>query len=169
MTYLNKIKPLNFGLLVLVLFFGWSCSTTEDLITQPPNFNAGEYLKPNEYGIKNSTEFLKKSDEIIENSEFIPARVEGGLKELIGNVKFPYESQDQFQEGEVYLNLFIDENGEVVFVRVLESPDDRLTRYSIYAVQNTGFLPATLNHSPVKSTRLVMFNFNFAIDNDVTY
>lgn len=67
------------------------------------------------------------------------------------------------------MNLFIDETGKVIFVRLLESPDERLSRYSIHAVQHTDFLPATLNDSPVKSTRLVMFNYEFKLDNDVNY
>ncbi len=175
MVYLNKYKFI--GLLkknilfstIAMLFICFGCSSERDLITQPLNFQPDSYLHPNKNGIKNATEFFKKSDEVIGNSKFVPARINGGTKELISNVKFPYEARGQFQEGQVYLNLFIDETGEVVFIRVLESPDNRLTRYSIYAVRNTDFFPATLNDIPVKSTRLVMFNFNFKLDNDITY
>ncbi len=169
MFHLRKqalIKLIFPGVLLLIIL---SCSSSRDIIIQPPGFNSDSYLKPNEHGIKNATEFLKKSDEVIENSQFVPARVDGGIKELINNVKYPYESIDQYQEGEVYMNLFIDETGEIQFVRILESPDNRLTRYSIYAVRHTDFLPATLNDFPVKSTRLIMFDFSFKLNNDVTY
>lgn len=163
--YLSKYVVLP----VLSLLFLSFCTQQRELVTQPPNFQPDSFLHPNEYGIKNATEFLKQSHEIIENSKFVPAQVEGGLRELINNVKYPSEAENQFQQGKVYLNLFINKKGEVVFVRVLESADNRLTRYSIYAVKNTDFLPATLNDRPVKSTRLVMFDFSFRLDNDVNY
>lgn len=153
----------------VLIFICFGCSSSKDLISRPPNFQPESFHSPNEYGIKNATEFLKQSEEVIENSKFVPARVKGGLKELMNNVQFPYEARRQFQEGSVYMNVFFNKTGEVVFIQILESPDNRLSRYSIYAVQNTGFLPATLNDRSVKSTRLLMFNYNFQLDNEVNY
>ncbi len=164
MAYLKR----SFLPVILLLFF-FGCSSNRQLVTQPPGFNPDSYLHPNKHGIKNATEFLKKPESVIENSKFVPARVEGGIQELMGNVKYPYEARQQFQEGKVLLNLFIDKNGVVQFVRLLESPDKRLSRYSIYAVKNTDFLPATLDDMPVKSTRLIMFVYNFQLDNEVNY
>ncbi len=169
MFHLKKNLMIKLLFPVILLFVGLGCSSNQNLITQPQNFNPDSYLQPNHYGIKNSTEFLKQSDEVIENSKFVPARVEGGLKVLMSNVTFPHKARYQFQEGKVYMNLFIDKTGKIQFVRILESPDVRLSHYSIYAVKNTDFFPATLNDLPVKSTRLIMFNFSFKLDNDVTY
>ncbi len=166
----SKLKMVQRLIIPVILpFMVLACSSTEELITRPPNFQPESYAHPNEYGIKNATEFLKKPGPVIEDSKFVPPKVEGGIEDLMTNVKFPYEARQQFQEGKVMLNIFVNQKGDVRFVRVLSSPDNRLSRYSIMAIKHTDFLPATLNDKPVKSTRLLMFVYEFKLDNEVNY
>lgn len=169
MLVLHNSLSAKLSLIAILCFIGVGCSTGRDLMTKPDGFNSDTYLKPSDYGIKNSTEFFKKPKSVIASSKFIPARVDGGMQTLMNNVRYPYKSRSQFQEGKVFMKLYIDQTGKVRYVHILKSPDKRLGQYSVYAVKHTDFLPATLNKSPVKSTRLIMFNFNFKLDNEVRY
>ncbi|RMD94099.1 MAG: M56 family peptidase [Calditrichaeota bacterium] len=82
-----------------------------------------------------------------------PPKPTGGFKAIQSNLKYPEKAKNAGVEGSVILHVLIDEQGQVVDVRILKSIDDGkygLNEAAIQAVKSAKWQPAKLKGKPVK-------------------
>jgi len=72
-------------------------------------------------------------------------------------VAYPWELPDS--EGNVIVEIVIDERGEIVAKTVLQSLGPKLDEKVLLALQNWRFQPATRNGSPIASKQDAIFHF----------
>jgi periplasmic protein TonB len=72
-------------------------------------------------------------------------------------VAYPWELPDA--EGNVVVEIVIDEHGEIVAKTVLQSLGSKLDEKVLLALQNWRFQPATRNGSPIASKQDAIFHF----------
>jgi protein TonB len=73
-------------------------------------------------------------------------------------VAYPWELPDS--EGNVVVEIVIDERGEIVAKTVLQSLGPKLDEKVLLALQNWRFQPATRNGSPIASKQDAIFHFH---------
>lgn len=72
-------------------------------------------------------------------------------------VAYPWELPDA--EGNVVVEIVIDEQGEIISKKVLESMGPRLDEKVLIALENWHFHPATRNGTPIASKQDAIFHF----------
>ncbi len=73
-------------------------------------------------------------------------------------VAYPWELPDS--EGNIVVEIVIDERGDIVAKTVLQSLDPKLDEKVLLALQNWHFQPATRNGSPISSKQDAIFHFH---------
>jgi len=73
-------------------------------------------------------------------------------------VAYPWELPDS--EGNVVVEIVIDERGDIVAKTVLQSLGPKLDEKVLLALQNWRFQPATRNGSPIASKQDAIFHFH---------
>lgn len=83
----------------------------------------------------------------------------GGFQSLTRNAVYPTFDRTVKNNGDVILNFFVDESGNVSNIRVAQSGGATFDNSAIQAVKNTKWLPATQNGYPVALTYAVPFRY----------
>ena len=128
------------------------CSSSGNMLTldPPKNFDASTYHNPKDYGQPiNIKKPLKNID--ADNNTFIPASVEGGFERARENINTPSHVLRNQIEGVVVIKAYIDEEGKLTNLNVVESPEKILTKITWRAIKTWDFNAAQLNGKPVKS------------------
>ncbi|TVR32074.1 MAG: TonB family protein [Balneolaceae bacterium] len=76
----------------------------------------------------------------------------GGMTALMENLQFPQAARGRVNMERVVLQALIGESGEVLDLVLLQSADCSLAQAAIYAVNQTEFTPATLDHKTIATT-----------------
>jgi protein TonB len=70
--------------------------------------------------------------------------------------KYPAEARKDKAEGVVVLELLVDEAGKITDIKVLQDPDERLTRAAIDAVRQWTFQPARTSAGKAVAVRTAL-------------
>ena len=146
----------------VILFYG--CSSSGNILTlEPPkNFDACTYHNPKDYGQPiNIKKPLKNID--ADNKTFIPASVEGGFEKARESISknTPDEVRINRIEGQVILKAYINENGELTNLNIVESPAKALTKITWETMKTWSFNAATLDGEPIKSMINIPVEYKF--------
>jgi TonB family protein len=87
-----------------------------------------------------------------------PAPV-GGFKEIQKNLFYPEFARKDGIEGEVLVEAIIDERGEIVETKIIESLGAECDKEAIRAIQSVRWKPATKQGIPVRSQVSIPINF----------
>lgn len=74
----------------------------------------------------------------------------GGLNSIQSKIKYPEEAKRSGIEGKVFIQAFIDENGNVVKAKVIKGVGSGLDEVALEAVKQTKFIPGKQEGKPVK-------------------
>jgi len=90
-----------------------------------------------------------------ENSDYFVAAEEmpepiGGLYAIQSKIKYPEEAKQNGIEGKVFIQAFIDENGNVAKAKVIKGVGSGLDEAALEAVKQTKFIPGKQEGKPVK-------------------
>ncbi|MCC5913749.1 MAG: energy transducer TonB [Balneolaceae bacterium] len=127
---------------------GADCISEVEELTIPENSNFLTYEE-----IRNQ---VTKSDDSI---DYTLPEPDGGMFELMRNVRFPPSASDLTETHEVLIQALIDENGEVLDMVLLEPARCDITESAMEAIERTDFSPGTLNSEPIVTTMDIPINF----------
>jgi len=88
----------------------------------------------------------------------------GGMKELQKNIVYPEEARKNGISGKVIIEATIDEKGNVVKTKILQSADTALDKSAVKAIEKTKFTPGKKANKAVKTT--VAIPMMFKLDSD---
>jgi TonB family protein len=123
-----------------------------------------------QYGIVDDREvsFMNEADALRRMTDMVAAKKSpcGAPLRLLHVELPPYPQAARARgiQGEVSLELAINEQGDVENVRLLESPHGYLSYVGVEAVRNWKFAPIVCNGVPVKSSIVVPFSFRLEAD-----
>lgn len=83
----------------------------------------------------------------------------GGIESLVRNATYPTFDRTVKNDGDVVLNIFVDENGKVTDIKVAQSGGYSFDNSAIKAVKSTKWLPAMQNGYPVALTYAIPFSY----------
>jgi TonB family protein len=98
---------------------------TDSLLSEPEEFNAFE-------------------------TKFVLPKPIGGIRGIESQIIITEASKKERMSGIVNVLLTVDENGDVVYARVLNRMSSSLTESVLFAIRSTKFIPGTLNGRPTK-------------------
>ena len=110
-------------------------------------------------GLKMLSNFNSKDfEELVEE---MPSPV-GGIKTIAENVIYPEKAKKNGIQGRVFVKAFIDEEGDVVWTKIIRGIGGGCELAAINAVQATKFIPGKKDGKPVKVqvTIPIMFKLN---------
>lgn len=110
-------------------------------------------------GLKMLSNFNSKDfEEIVDE---MPAPV-GGIKTIAENVIYPKKAKNNGIQGRVFVKAFIDEEGDVVWTKIIKGIGGGCELAAINAVQETKFIPGVKDGKTVKVqvTIPIMFKLN---------
>jgi len=147
-------------LLVVALFFVFSCSKTSDEI---PNTDELQKIE------KQESEMIKKTEGADENGVYLKpeqmAEFPGGMSELrkflAQNLKYPEEARNGDISGKVYVRFVIDTDGAVGDVSVLRAVHELLDQEAVRVIKLLpNFEPAMQDGKAVKMYYTLPINFS---------
>lgn len=120
----------------------------------PPVIEKKEVVVNSVKASENIQETEKEVVEIEEEIDYVPQHKisvipEIPTKTILSKIEYPKMAMKQGIEGVVYLELFIDENGNIRRVNVLKDPGYGFTEAAIAALDGITCKPALVNDKPV--------------------
>lgn len=86
----------------------------------------------------------------------------GGMGELAKKIEYPREAKESGIEGQVFIKVFIDEEGNVVKTEVLKGVGHGLEEAAVKAIMETKFIPGKQNGVPVKTQVSIPVKFKLS-------
>lgn len=121
-------------------------------------FKAGIKLGSNVNSIFSLKMHLKvgEKSKVVDEGEFLVSvdqmpEVIGGLGSILSKIKYPEIAKRAGIEGKVYVQAFIDENGNVVSAKILKGIGAGCDEAALDAVKQTKFIPGKQRGKPVKT------------------
>lgn len=120
----------------------------------PPVIEKKEVLVNSVKASENIQETEKEVVEVPEDIDYVPQHKisvipEIPTKAILSKIEYPKMAMKQGIEGVVYLELFIDENGNIRRVNVLKDPGYGFADAAIAALEGVVCKPALVNDKPV--------------------
>lgn len=108
--------------------------------------------------VKSQLRWNYPESEYLTSAEEMPKPI-GGMNEIAKNVIYPEEAKKNGIEGKVFLNVFINEEGNVEKLVVLKSSHPALDSAAIEAVSKVKFTPGKKDGIPVKTQVAIPIKF----------
>ena len=121
-------------------------------------FGCKEVKTPDE---KIPVETDSTDSEYLLDVEETPMPVEG-MGELAKKIVYPREAKEAGIEGQVFIKVYIDEEGNVVKTEVLKGIGHGLEEAAVKAIMETKFTPGRLNGIPVKTQVSIPVKFKLS-------
>ena len=86
----------------------------------------------------------------------------GGIEQILKNVVYPESAKEAEIQGKVIIRATIDEKGDVVKTKILQSVNKDLDEAAIDAVKKTKFTPALKDKKAVKTTITIPIKFKLS-------
>lgn len=83
----------------------------------------------------------------------------GGIQAIAKNTVYPKSAKEKGIEGRVFIQAYIDENGNVVKTEIIKGVDEELNNAAIDAVRKSKFTPGMLKGKPAKSQIVIPIVF----------
>ena len=133
----------------------------EEFVPPPPPPPVVEKKEVVINSVKASENIQETEKEVVEVEEEVPVEIEYvpqhkisvvpeiPTKSILSKIEYPKMAMKQGIEGVVYLELFIDENGNIRQVNVLKDPGYGFAEAAIAALDGITCKPALMNDKPV--------------------
>jgi TonB family protein len=132
-----------------------------------PGYNEGKAVKtqvaiPIMFKLKENSEkdaaLLSKKGEYYTEATEMPDII-GGIKALSDKIKYPEAEKKAGTQGKVYVQLFIDEKGNIEKKEIIEGVNPALDRAALDAFDGIRFTPGKIEDKPVKIKLVVPIQF----------
>ncbi len=127
----------------------WSITKKQDGFYFDSKALAGKFFSPNLS--ETESKFYIVLDQM--------PNIVGGIQAIANNIVYPKSAKEKGIEGRVFVQTYIDENGNVVKTEILKGVDDELNNAAIDAVRKTKFTPGMLKGKPAKSQIVIPIVF----------
>lgn len=136
-----------------------ACSTSERVSAEDCIAEVEELTVPEDINFFTNEEIQNQGSKSEGSTDYSFPNPEGGMLELMRNVRFPPSAIDLTEIHEVLIQALIDENGDVLDMVLLEPARCDLTESAMEAIERTDFSPGTLNSEPIVTTMDIPVNF----------
>ncbi len=127
----------------------WSITKKQDGFYFDSKSSAGKFFSPNLS--ETESKFYMVLDQM--------PNIIGGIQAIAQNTVYPKTARDKGIEGRVFVQVYIDEKGNVVRTEILKGVDEELNNAAIDAVRKTKFTPGMLKGKPAKSQIVIPIVF----------